>query len=93
MRTGGTTAILLAGRRDGATDPLAQAAGVTHKCLVPVAGQPMLLHVIEALVANRRIGTVRVVIEDPALLFGLPPLRGCNCSRGWQKSVAWRSIG
>lgn len=76
MRTGGTTAILLAGRRDGVTDPLAQSAGVTHKCLVPVAGQPMLLHVIEALVANRRIGQVRVVIEDPSLLAGLPPLRG-----------------
>ena len=76
MIRGGTTAILLAGRRDGATDPLAQAAGVTHKCLAPVAGQPMLLHVVEALVANRRIGQVRVVIEDPALLDGLPPLRG-----------------
>ncbi|WP_420146157.1 NTP transferase domain-containing protein [Sphingobium sp.] len=73
---GKTTAILLAGRRDGATDPLAMAAGVSHKCLVPVAGQPMLLHVIDALVANRRIGEVRVVIEDPTLLATIPALRG-----------------
>ncbi|MEC3910000.1 NTP transferase domain-containing protein [Sphingobium sp. CR2-8] len=76
MRSGRTTAILLAGRRDGTTDPLAMAAGVTHKCLVPVAGQPMLLHVIDALVANRRIGEIRVVIEDPALLAYMPSLRG-----------------
>lgn len=76
MMTGRTTAILLAGRRDGATDPLALAAGVTHKCLVPVAGQPMLLHVIDALAASRRIGDIRVVIENPALLADLPPLRG-----------------
>ena len=74
--SGRTTAILLAGRRDGATDPLALTHGVSHKCLVPVAGQPMLLHVIDALVANRRIGTVRVVIEDPNLLATIPALRG-----------------
>lgn len=73
---GRTTAVVLAGRRDGATDPLAIAAGVTHKCLVPVAGQPMLLHVIDALAANPRIGEIRVVIEQPALLGALAPLRG-----------------
>jgi GTP:adenosylcobinamide-phosphate guanylyltransferase len=77
---GRTTAVVLAGRRDGATDPLARAAGVTHKCLVPVAGQPMLLHVIEALAANRRIGEIRVVIEQPELLRDLAPLRGLIAS-------------
>ena len=76
MRNDRTTAILLAGRRDGATDPLAVDAGVSHKCLVPVAGQPMLLHVIDALVANRRIREIRVVIEDPAILSTVPALRG-----------------
>lgn len=76
MTGGKMTAILLAGRRNGSTDPLAADAGVTHKCLVPVAGQAMLLHVVEALVANRRIGEIRVVIEDPALLASLPSLRG-----------------
>lgn len=73
---GRTTAIVLAGRRNGTTDPLALVAGVTHKCLVPVAGQPMLLHVIDALAANPRIGEIRVVIEDAALLRDLAPLRG-----------------
>lgn len=73
---GRTTAVVLAGRRDGARDPLALAAGVTHKCLVPVSGQPMLLHVIDALAANPRIGEIRVVIEQPELLRDLAPLRG-----------------
>lgn len=71
-----TTALVLAGKRDGATDPLAQGAGVTHKCLVPVAGQPMLVHVIDALAASERIGQIRVAIEDPAVLQSLPQLRG-----------------
>ena len=73
---GRTTALVLAGKRDGATDPLAQGAGVTHKCLVPVVGQPMLVHVIDALAASDRIGQIRVAIEEPAVLDQLPQLRG-----------------
>jgi GTP:adenosylcobinamide-phosphate guanylyltransferase len=80
MNAAQMTAILLAGRRDGTVDPLASAAGVTHKCLVPVAGQPMLLHVVEALAASRHIGEIRVVIEDPALLNDLSPLKGLRHS-------------
>ncbi|WP_256869144.1 nucleotidyltransferase family protein [Sphingobium lactosutens] len=71
-----TTALVLAGKRDGATDPLALEAGVTHKCLVPVAGQPMLVHVIDALAKSDRIGEIRVAIEEPAVLEGLAQLRG-----------------
>ena len=73
---GRTTALVLAGKRDGATDPLARGAGVTHKCLVPVVGQPMLVHVIDALAASDRIGQIRVAIEEPAVLDQLPQLRG-----------------
>lgn len=75
-KDGRATALVLAGKRDGATDPLALEAGVTHKCLVPVAGQPMLIHVIDALAASDRIGEIRVAIEDPAVLEGLAQLRG-----------------
>ena len=78
---GKATALVLAGKRDGATDPLAQAAGVTHKCLVPVAGQPMLVHVIDALAASERIGQIRVAIEEPAVLQDLPQLRGVIATR------------
>ncbi|MCI4588646.1 nucleotidyltransferase family protein [Sphingobium sp. BYY-5] len=71
-----TTALVLAGKRNGATDPLALEAGVTHKCLVPVAGQPMLVHVIDALAASERIGEIRIAIEEPQVLDGLAQLRG-----------------
>jgi hypothetical protein len=34
-------AIVLAGQRRGAVNPLAARAGVTHKCLAPIAGKPV----------------------------------------------------
>ncbi|MDR7156669.1 GTP:adenosylcobinamide-phosphate guanylyltransferase [Sphingobium xenophagum] len=77
---GRTTALVLAGKRDGATDPLALEAGVTHKCLVPVVDQPMLVHVIDALAASERIGEIRVAIEEPEVLASLPQLRGLLAS-------------
>ncbi len=46
------TILILAGRRPGVTDPLAEAHGVDDKCLVPVAGRPMLLHVLDAALAS-----------------------------------------
>lgn len=70
-----TTALILAGKRDGLTDPLALEAGVSHKCLVPVAGSPMLVHVVEALAASEAIGEVRIAIEDADVLAGVPSLR------------------
>ncbi|MGV7121827.1 NTP transferase domain-containing protein [Sphingopyxis sp. 550A] len=40
--------LILAGRRPGAVDALAEAHGVGDKCLVPVAGRPMIAHVLES---------------------------------------------
>lgn len=40
--------LILAGRRPGAVDALAVTHGVADKCLVPVAGRPMIAHVLEA---------------------------------------------
>ncbi|MFC7554928.1 hypothetical protein ACFQU7_25930 [Pseudoroseomonas wenyumeiae] len=45
----GVTALVLAGSRAGAADPMAMAAGVSHKALLPVGGVPMLARVLEAL--------------------------------------------
>lgn len=39
--------LILAGRRPGAVDALAEAYGVGDKCLVPVAGRAMIAHVLE----------------------------------------------
>ena len=44
--------LILAGRRAGAIDPLAAAYGVADKCLVPVAGRPMIAHVLESAAAS-----------------------------------------
>ncbi|WP_188237741.1 NTP transferase domain-containing protein [Sphingopyxis sp. LK2115] len=44
--------LILAGRRPGAVDALAQAHGVADKCLVPVAGRPMIAHVLDSAAAT-----------------------------------------
>jgi GTP:adenosylcobinamide-phosphate guanylyltransferase len=58
--------ILAAGR--GPKDPSRQAFAVAQKCLLPVAGKPMLRHVVTALHASRRFAKIVVSIEDSALL-------------------------
>jgi D-alanine-D-alanine ligase len=69
------TALVLAGKREGRIDPMAEARGVTHKCLVPVAGRPMIAHVISALAANASIGTIRVSVHDLDILETVAELR------------------
>lgn len=44
--------LILAGRRPGAVDAFAGAHGVGDKCLVPVAGRPMIAHVLESAAAT-----------------------------------------
>lgn len=65
------TALVLAGSRPG-TDPLAQAAGVATKALVPVAGRPMIDHVARALLDHPAIGTVVLMAQQPEVLAGHP---------------------
>jgi len=48
-------AVVLAGERDPGSDPLARAAGVTSKILVPVGGRPVIERVLEALEASDAI--------------------------------------
>jgi GTP:adenosylcobinamide-phosphate guanylyltransferase len=65
---GGTTAVVMAGRREGHVDPLAAAAGLDDKCVVPLAGRPMIAHVLAVLGATPEIGRIIVSVNDPALL-------------------------
>jgi GTP:adenosylcobinamide-phosphate guanylyltransferase len=65
---GGTTAIVMAGRREGHVDPLAAAAGLADKCVVPVAGRPMIGHVLATLGSTPEIGRVIVSVNDAAVL-------------------------
>lgn len=59
-------AIILAAQRHGVADPLAVRAGVTHKCMVPIHGQPLLAHVIAALQAVPGLTHLRIVVEAGA---------------------------
>lgn len=62
--TGSITAILLAGARP-IPDPLAVAAGVPLKPLVPVDGEPMINRPARALLAQPAIGQVIVLTQAP----------------------------
>jgi len=67
------TALLLAGSRPGG-DPLAAAHQVRAKALIPVAGEPMIVRPVRALLGNARIDRVRVLAQDAALLEPLLPV-------------------
>jgi GTP:adenosylcobinamide-phosphate guanylyltransferase len=58
--------VILAAQRDGRLDPLAAEAGVTHKCLVPIGGRPLLAHVLAALAGIEGIDSVRISVEAGA---------------------------
>lgn len=57
-------ALVLAGRRSGETDPLANVDGVVHKALLIAGGKPLIRRVVEAL--NRSAKISRIVILAPA---------------------------
>jgi GTP:adenosylcobinamide-phosphate guanylyltransferase len=68
---GSLTVLVLAGSRQGAADPMATAAHVSHKALLPVGGTPMLLRVIRALRASPQVGRIIVSSERTDLLDGI----------------------
>ena len=55
--------ILLAAQRTGVVNPLAERAGVSHKCLVPICGKPLISHVLDVLIARPGVDAIRVVLE------------------------------
>lgn len=74
------TALVLAGSR-GAGDPMAVAAGVEHKALIPAGGVPMLVRVVRALAAAPEIGRIVICIEDPGIALGLPEIAAAAAGR------------
>lgn len=62
--------LILAGRRPGAVDALAEAHGVADKCLVPVAGRPMIAHVLDS-AADSDAERILVSTHHAALLADL----------------------
>lgn len=61
------TIVVLAAQRAGRLDPLAERAGVSHKCLAPIAGKPMLQWVVDAIADTPGVGAVRICIEPEAM--------------------------
>jgi hypothetical protein len=60
------TVLVLAASR-GNLDPLAQAGGVSHKCFIDIAGQPMLRRVVGAVIESGRAGRIVVAIERDSM--------------------------
>jgi len=74
------TALVLAASR-GNLDPLARAGGVSHKCFIDIAGQPMLRRVVEAVMASPRVARTIVAIEPDSMAEAraiLAPLPGAD---------------
>ncbi|WP_282946048.1 MULTISPECIES: nucleotidyltransferase family protein [unclassified Sphingopyxis] len=68
-------AIVLAGSRPG-PDPLLSGSGVSTKALLPIAGKPMLVHVVTALRASPHIGPITILAQNSAELAAEPMLAG-----------------
>ena len=66
------TAIVLAGSRPG-VDPLAEHFGTDLKALIPVCGEPMVRRPVKALLASERIGSIRVLAQDPERIAAALP--------------------
>lgn len=62
------TAVVLAAQRAGQIDPLAARAGLSHKCLVPIADAPLIAHVASALLATPGCARLRIVVEAAMFL-------------------------
>ncbi len=71
MTTPPVTAVLLAGSRP-TPDPLAVAAGVPVKPLVPVAGLPMIDRPARALLAHPAVGQIIILTQRPDLYAADP---------------------
>lgn len=55
--------IVLAAQRNGQVDPLAVRFGTSHKCVVPLHGEALIIHVLRTLSVHPDVETVMVSIE------------------------------
>ncbi len=64
--------VVLAAQRPGIVNPLAAAAGVSHKCLIPMAGRALIEHVLLALQQSPEVDHITVSIDQPETLDQVP---------------------
>ena len=69
------TALVMAGKRSGVLDPLAERAGVAQKAVVPVNGIPMVQRVVAAVAACELVGDIRIIAHEPDEMAELPVIR------------------
>ncbi len=55
--------ILLAAQRTGVVNPLAEAHGVSHKCLIPVAGKQLIARTLQSVTSHPECRAVHILIE------------------------------
>lgn len=58
--------IVLAAQRNGVSDPLAARFGVSHKCLVPLHGKPLIAHVLKTVACHPCVDSVTISVETEA---------------------------
>ncbi len=56
--------LVLAAQRTGVVNALAQEFGVSHKCIVPICGAPLIAHVLDVLCALPDAGRIRISVES-----------------------------
>ena len=66
------TAMIMAGKRSGALDPLAARAGVAQKCVVPVLGVPMVERVARNVAACPLVRDMIIVAHEPDEIAAIP---------------------
>ena len=71
----GYTALLLAGSRPGG-DPFAERYGAEMKALIPLAGEPMVLRPLRALLASKQVDAVRLLTQSPDRIAAALPASG-----------------
>ena len=67
------TVLVLAGSRPG-SDPLLDGTGLSSKALLPIAGTPMLVHVLSALEGMPGVDKVIVAAQDVEALPANPAI-------------------
>lgn len=68
-------AVVMAAQRVGIVNELAEAAGVSHKCLIEMAGKKLVEHVLDNLDAAPEIASITVVIDQIDVLEEVPAFK------------------
>lgn len=63
--------LILAAQRKGVVNALADAAGVSHKCIMPMQSRPLIEHVLSTLEAMPDAERITVAIDDQDALKGV----------------------